>query len=143
MKNEVFIDTSGFYALLAGDDDRHVQAAAYLRNAAAKRIRFVTTDYVLDETATLLKARGRILLLEPFFERIFGSNSCRVAWTDADRFHQTKQFFLKHQDQHWSFTDCLSFCIMKECSSREALTKDDHFTAAGFVALLAKSSEHR
>jgi hypothetical protein len=30
MRNEVFIDMSGFYALLAGDDDRHAQAAAYL-----------------------------------------------------------------------------------------------------------------
>jgi uncharacterized protein len=143
MRNEVFIDTSGFYALLAGDDDRHAEAAAYLRKAAAKRIRFVTTDYVLDETATLLKARGRSLLLEPFFERIFGSHSCRVAWTDADRFHRARQFFLKHKDQRWSFTDCLSFCIMKECSAHNALTKDDHFNAAGFVALLAKGGENR
>jgi uncharacterized protein len=143
MKSEVFIDTSGFYALLAGDDDRHAQAAAYLRNAAAKRIRFVTTDYILDETATLLKARGRASLLESFFERIFGSSSCRVAWTDADRFHQARQFFLKHKEQHWSFTDCLSFCVMKECGSREALTKDDHFNAAGFIAILSKAGEHR
>jgi uncharacterized protein len=143
MRNEVFIDTSGFYALLAGDDDRHSQAAAYLRNAAAKRIRFVTTDYVLDETATLLKARGRISLLVPFFERIFGSSSCRVAWTDGDRFQQTPRFFLKHKDQLWSFTDCLSFCVMKECGSREALTKDAHFSAAGFIALLAKDGENR
>ena len=139
MKNEVFIDTSGFYALLAGDDDRHAQAAAYLQNAARKRIRFVTTDYVLDETATLLKARGRISLLAPFFESIFASHSCRVAWTDADRFHQTRQFFLKHRDQLWSFTDCLSFCVMKDCDAREALTKDGHFSAAGFIALLAKA----
>ena len=139
MKSEVFIDTSGFYALLARDDDRHAQAASYLQKAAGKRIRFVTTDYVLDETATLLKARGKISLLVPLFERIFNSNSCRVAWTDADRFHQTRQFFLKHRDQLWSFTDCLSFCIMKECGSREALTKDGHFNAAGFNALLAKA----
>jgi predicted nucleic acid-binding protein len=137
MKSEVFIDTSGFYALLAKRDDCHLQAAGYLRKAAATRTRFVTTDYVLDETATLLKARGQSSLLVPFFERVFASNSCRVTWTDAERFHQARQYFLKHSDQSWSFTDCLSFCVMKECHAREALTKDAHFNAAGFVALLA------
>ena len=137
MKSEVFLDTSGFYALLAKEDDRHAQAAAYLERAAGARTRFVTTDYVLDETATLLKARGRSGLLVPFFDRVFASKSCRVVWTDAERFHQTRAFFLKHRDQSWSFTDCLSFCVMRECHSREALTKDAHFRAAGFLALLA------
>lgn len=138
MKGEVFLDTSGFYALLTKDDDCHERASSYLREAAAKRTRFVTTDYVLDETATLLKARGRTPLLVSFFERVFASNSCRIAWTDPDRFHSARQFFLKYHDQPWSFTDCLSFCVMKECGSREALTKDSHFSAAGFIALLVK-----
>ncbi len=138
MRGEVFLDTSGFYAVLAADDDCHAQASDFLRRAAARRTRFVTTDYVLDETATLLKARGKGSLVAPFFDRVFASNSCRVAWTDADRFHETRRFFLKHQLQLWSFTDCLSFCVMKECGSREALSKDRHFDAAGFVALLAK-----
>jgi predicted nucleic acid-binding protein len=137
MKSEVFIDTSGFYALLASEDDRHAEAAAYLHSAAARRTRFVTTDYVLDETATLLKARGRSSLLVPFFDRIFSSRSCRIAWTDAERFQQTRLFFLKHRDQSWSFTDCLSFCVMSDHRIREALTKDRHFSAAGFLALLA------
>jgi uncharacterized protein len=136
MKNEVFIDTSGFYAFLSMDDDSHGRAAEYLRAAAAKRIRFVTTDYVLDETATLLKARGQDMLLAPFFNHIFASNGCRVLWTDSDRFRQALRFFLKHSDQPWSFTDCLSFCIMKDAGVREALTKDSHFTAAGFIVLL-------
>lgn len=138
MKNEVFIDTSGFYALLAIDDDRHAQAKACLEKAAARRTRFLTTDYVLDETATLLKARGKAKLLVPFFERVFASKSCRIVWTDAERFYQTRIFFLKHRDQSWSFTDCLSFCVMKESLAREALTKDSHFEAAGFQVLLAR-----
>lgn len=94
MKNEVFIDTSGFYALLAIDDDRHAQAKACLAKASVRRTRFLTTDYVLDETATLLKARGKAILLVPFFERVFASKSCRIAWTDAERFNQTRIFFL-------------------------------------------------
>ena len=41
-----------------------------------------------------------------------------------------------HVDQPWSYTDCLSFRIMKERRLRDALTKDAHFEQAGFVALL-------
>jgi predicted nucleic acid-binding protein len=96
----------------------------------------VATDYVLDETATLLVARGVAHLAQPFFERVFASQACSIVWTDAGRFAEVREFFLKHVDQGWSFTDCLSFTVMGERRLREALTSDRHFAAAGFVPLL-------
>ena len=65
MAPETFVDTSGFYALLVKGEEAHATAADYVRDAAGKR-RFLTTDYVLDETATLLKARRHIEALKPF-----------------------------------------------------------------------------
>lgn len=64
---ETFVDTSGFYALLVRGDAAHGRANAILKRAAQARSRFVTTDYVLDETATLLKARGHGLLVAGVF----------------------------------------------------------------------------
>lgn len=136
MANEIFIDTSGFYALLVKKDDRHREATRILKAAASKRRGFVTTDYVLDETATLLKARGHGALLPEYFDTIFSTSVCRVEWTDAERFQAVQTFFLKHLDQAWSFTDCLSFSVMKEHRLRESLTKDEHFEHAGFLVLL-------
>ena len=109
-----------------------------LRKAATERRRLLTTDYVLDETATLLKARGEGRLVGELFDRVFHSTACRIMWTDEDRFTQTRAFFLKHGDQAWSFTDCVSFCVMKELRLTEALTSDQHFEQAGFVALLGR-----
>src|SRR5262249_17257957 len=104
---------------------------------ARKRKRgFVTTDYVLDETATLLKARQKTHLLGELFDRVERSAACRVEWTDSGRFHNVPTFFLKQANQNWSFTDCLSFPVMTEVRVREALTKDTHFEQAGFAALL-------
>jgi len=136
MANEIFVDTSGFYALLIKGDDRHGAARGVLRDAKRRKRPFLTTDYVLDETATLLKARGHVHLVAGFFESLRVSHACRIEWTDADRFRAVQLFFLKHADQPWSFTDCVSFCVMKERRLREALTKDGHFAEAGYVALL-------
>lgn len=136
MARELFIDTSGFFALLTQRDSQHQAARRVLRKAAIEKRRLLTTDYVLDETATLLKARGEGRLAGDLFDRVFQSTACRVMWTDEDRFSQVRAFFLKHSDQSWSFTDCVSFCVMKELRLTDALTSDRHFEQAGFVALL-------
>lgn len=136
MASDIFVDTSGLYALLIRGDTSHDDAGKVLHSARKSKRRFVTTDYVLDETATLLKARGFSHLLAQVFDAIEQSGVCRVEWTDADRFFATRAFFLKHADQAWSFTDCLSFQVMKQLRLREALTKDAHFQSAGFEVLL-------
>ncbi len=135
-RNETFVDTSGFYALLVKGDQMHDRAKDILARAAQAGGRFVTTDYVLDETATLLKARRHGHLADALFEKVFASAACRVEWIDPDRFDQTRQFFLKHQDQDWSFTDCFSFCVMRVLGIADALTTDQHFGQAGFNPLL-------
>jgi predicted nucleic acid-binding protein len=133
---EVFIDTSGFYALLVAADEQHPRAAQILKTAAGRHARFLTTDYVLDETVTLLVARGHRQLIAAFLRTTLDSSACRIEWTEAARFSETAAFLLKHQDHPWSFTDCLSFVVMKELHLREALTKDVNFEQAGFVSLL-------
>ncbi|MHB2017754.1 MAG: hypothetical protein ACYCW6_12465 [Candidatus Xenobia bacterium] len=65
MANEIFVDTSGFYALLVRGDEQHQAASRVLAEARRRKRGFVTTDYVLDESATLLMARGRGHLAEP------------------------------------------------------------------------------
>lgn len=136
MARELFIDTSGFFALLVARDPKHAAADRILKKSRAEKRVLLTTDYVLDETATLLKARGAPSLVEPLFVHVLESQACRIQWMNADRFAAVRAFFRKHSDQEWSFTDCLSFCIMKERKLQDALTTDLHFEQAGFIALL-------
>jgi len=137
MKGETFVDTSGFYALLVGGDERHRRAKNYLARAARSGATFVTTDYVLDETATLLLMRGHGHLLEELFAALATSRACRTEWMDPERFEDTRRLFLKHRDQGFSFTDCFSFLVMKELGLSRALSSDRHFRVAGFEPLLA------
>jgi predicted nucleic acid-binding protein len=136
MASETFVDTSGFYALLVERDEMHELAVRILRQAERRRATFVTSDYVLDETATLLAARGFGHLVDDFLQSTLRSKACVVDWTGPELFVRTATFMAKHIDQGWSFTDCVSFQIMKARKLREALTKDEHFEKAGFKALL-------
>lgn len=137
MAGEIFIDTSGFYALLVRGDDQHDHARHAMRKAAKKKQRFVTTDYILDEAATLLMARGCSTVIPALFASVSESKACRVVWMDVERFEKTKRLFIKNIDKNWSFTECFSFIVMRDIRLREALSKDTHFRAAGFIPLLA------
>lgn len=64
------------------------------------------------------------------------SRACRIEWTDSERCHQVREFFIKHAGQSWSFTDCLCFVVMSSRGIRDALTKDRHFKQAGYGVLL-------
>lgn len=136
MDSDIFIDTSGFYAVVVSGDSAHEEAVGVFEDASKHSRRFVTTDYVLDETATLLRAHGYAHLLPELFHSVLDSDVCRVEWMDARRFRATWQYFQRRNDQEWSFTDCFSFWLMGKLELREALTKDGHFEHAGFKPLL-------
>lgn len=136
----IFIDTSGFFALLSSHDLAHQAARERMSHFARTRRQAVTTDYVLDETFSLLKARGLRHLSPVLRNLIVTSRSLRLEWTEPSHFMATVDFFLKHLDQDFSFTDCRSFLLMREHGLRDALTTDKHFTSAGFRALLAGST---
>lgn len=136
MADDTFIDTSGFYSILVRRDRMHGRAAAFMAQAARDRRRFVTTDYVLDESVTLLRARGYGRLVAPLFESIDASAAIRIEWTTPERFKETRVFCLRRSDKAWSFTDCLSFVVMQAHGLPEALTSDIHFEQAGFRILL-------
>jgi uncharacterized protein len=134
----VFIDTSGFFALLSSHDPAHQAARRRVSHFARTRRQAVTTDYVIDETFSLLKARGLRHLSPALRNLILTSKSLRLEWTEPGDFTATADFFLKHLNQHFSFTDCRSFLLMREYKLRDALTTDKQFTNAGFRALLVE-----
>lgn len=134
---EVFIDTSGFFALLSTVDPAHARARECLARFARARQRTVTTDHILDETFTLLKVRGLAHRCPAFEQMLNTSRSLRVSWTEPSIFAAATTLFLNRLDQGFSLTDCVSFTVMEREGLREALTTDHHFQIAGFAPLLS------
>ena len=137
-KEQVFIDTSGFYALLVSNDTYHKSAAALVESLAAKSCHFVSSDYVLDEAITLLRARGIPRQVDMLLEIVDDSAYLSLEWVGPERFLSTRSYLKSHFDHEYSFTDCTSFVIMNELNITAALTADRHFEEAGFRVLLKK-----
>src|SRR5208283_383744 len=132
----IFVDTSAWYASEVEDDINHEQARKFLHQlASGKHGVAVTTDYVLDETLTLLRSRRGLPPALAFIDKIRKSKSIRVFWVNENLFEKALSLFSSKSDVTWSFTDCTSFALMKDLSLAEAFTFDRHFMEAGLGKL--------
>jgi len=133
---DVFMDSAGFLALWDAGDEHHAPAIALQVELARKRRRFLTTEYVVDETITLLLRRHSHAAAADFLETTERSEALGLEWIGPERFRAAGRLFRKHGDKEWSFTDCVSFAVMHELRVRDAFTTDHHFKQAGFIPLL-------
>ena len=136
--HDVFVDSSGFFALWEAGDQHHTKAVRLQQELILKRKHFITTEYVVDETATLLRMRHSHAAAADFLTSVEDSEVLRMEWIGPDRFHAAAQLFRRHTDKEWSFTDCVSFVVMREFRIRDAFTTDHHFKQAGYIPLLRK-----
>lgn len=131
----VFVDTSAFKAFYDPNDPRHRQARSFTDLVAAKKLYtrgFVTSDYVLDETLTLLRFTMGHSQAATFAKAIHESQAFRVLHVSQEEFSEALELFIRSKDKEWSFTDCTSFNIMKRLGVVKAFTFDPHFRQAGF-----------
>jgi predicted nucleic acid-binding protein len=133
---DVFVDSAGFLALWDASDEHHLVAGRLQEELAGKRRFFFTSDYVVDETITLLLMRHSHAAAADFLDTVQRSEALRLEWIGPERFYAGAALFRRHADKEWSFTDCISFALMRELRTRDAFTTDHHFQQAGFVPLL-------
>jgi len=136
MAREVFVDSSGLYALSDHRDPARAAAEKWVTKLLENNTGLVLTDYVIDEACTLAKTRAGGYGAMRLLEIVEQSDAFRLIWIGQERFAATKQYFRKHADHGYSFTDCSSFLVMREMKISDALTTDRHFAAAGFRPLL-------
>ena len=132
----VFADSSFFFALVAKRDPAHRPAVLAYEKLLRTGARVVTTDYVVDEMLTLTKARIDASTSLTLLDRMERSEAIDLQMLTDERFVASKQYFRKHSDHGYSFTDCTSFVVMDELGIRAALTTDRYFQQAGFETLL-------
>lgn len=128
----VFVDTAGWMMLADAADPQHGPAREARDRALRDGAMLLSTDYVMDETLTLLRMRLGLGAAERWWEQVDASPRVRWERIDAERAERARHWFFRWTDKTFSFTDCTSFVVMKEQGLRVALTSDRHFTQAGF-----------
>ncbi len=126
----VFVDTGGWFAALARRDQDHAAASDFLRQW---RGRLVTTDYVLDETLTLIQSRIDHATAVDFLDAIERSSTLDLVFVAPEDYYKALDLFRQRADKQWSFTDCTRFTVMARMELSHALAFDNHFQQAGFL----------
>ncbi len=129
----IFVDTGAWYASIVPSDPDHPAAAAWL---AGNNEPLLTTDYVIDETLTLLRMRGeraRSLLLG---ERFFRGELAEVHMLTEEDIARAWETFKSFDDKDWSFTDCTSKVVIEKLGIAQAFAFDRHFRQFGTIQVV-------
>jgi predicted nucleic acid-binding protein len=136
----LFVDTAGWMAMADGNDPQHQKACQVRDDWLLSGGVLISSDYVLDETLTLIRMRLGLKASSTWWDQVEASRRLRWEWMDSHRAEKARRWFFQWQDKRFSFTDCTSFVIMRELRLELALTTDKHFRQAGFETMLDSSA---
>lgn len=128
---QVFVDTSYFIARLVARDQWHKKA----RKVTVRKLIPVTSSLVVNETISLLQARGLLSAALAFLQGIRDDPETRIIYPDPSTQSQAWDLFGRYGPLGANAVDCVSFAIMRSLAIRRALTFDQHFRLAGFDIL--------
>ena len=128
----IFVDTGAWFALVVPTDPDHAAAAAWF---AKNREPLITSDYVVDETLTLLRARGERRRAVAMGRLFFNGRIARIHFLSETELRAAWQAFERFADKDWSFTDCTSKVLCERLAITEAVAFDGHFRQFGSVSV--------
>lgn len=131
----LFVDTAGWMACADAADAAHEKSCEARDAALEQGAMLLTTDYVIDETLTLIRKRISLRAAQTWWEQLEHSSRLLVEWIGVSRAEAARALFFRQKDKAYSFTDCTSFVVMKDLRVRHALTTDAHFRQMGFMIL--------
>lgn len=133
----IFVDTGAFLALYLTRDQYHRQASKMFPSLPRP---FSTSNHVVDELATLLGRIAGYRYAADRIEDLYASESIEVLHSTRDDEMEAIRWMRKYSDQEVSFTDCISFAMMRRLGIDAAFTFDRHFRDAGFHVIAPSRS---
>ena len=129
----IFVDTGAWFASVVPWDDDHAAVTAWLRHNTEP---LLTTDYVVDETLTLVRVRGEPARALALGHHFFAGAVAQVHFLTPDELLAAWDVFRRFSDKEWSFTDCTSKVVIEGAGIPVALALDQHFHQFGSVAVV-------
>ncbi len=129
----VFLDTSAIYALLVPEDEEHERSRAILKSLDETHVEFVSSSFVLQESAALLQSRIGVSAVRLFQEKVFPV--LEIEWVTKDLYERAMTALFAAAKRQVSLTDWTSFEVMRKRRIQTAFAFDGHFEEQGFELL--------
>ena len=133
---EIFVDTSAWDAVADKGDPNHGVAMLF-KDEITGNYRAVVTNYILDEVSTLLLMNvgyKRTVEFKRVLDALAQAGIVEVVWVSRDIADEAWSVFEQFNvDKMWSFTDCVSYVVMKRRGITEAFVFDRDFAQMGFT----------
>jgi hypothetical protein len=133
MSEDIFVDSSAWIALADKDDSHHKEAASSYPSIFKNHKNLVTSNLILAETYIILLKELRHKAAIEFLGRIKASPRILKMCSNENIETEAEGILAKYIDQDFSYTDAVSFVIMKRQKIRKAFCFDKHFATAGFI----------
>ena len=130
--NSIFIDSSFWVALSDPKENNHSQSVRIFKDIKQAKSQMVTTNFVFDETFTLIRKRLGISRTLEFRDTIakYGRQLQLERVSVSDEENSWKWFV--RDIEKLSYTDCTSFAVMNRLGIKKVATFDEDFVKVGF-----------
>ncbi len=129
----IFVDSGAWYASLVPGDVNHARATTWLQ---ANSSPLLTSDFVIDETLTLLRKRGYQAAAIAWAEALFAGELAEIVVVSEGDLLAAYRVFKAFDDKAWSFTDCTSRVLMERLGISTAFAFDRHFHQFGSFVIV-------
>ena len=130
---EVFIDTSAFYALIDRSDRYHQSASKLWTHFLDKGYYLKTSNYVVVETLALLQNRLGFEAANLWSRDVL--SIVETLWIDEVLHNLAFEIWFGLGRRKLSLVDCASFIIMRHEKMEKVFGFDKHFSEHGFEVL--------
>ena len=127
----IFIDTGAFLARYLTQDQYHSRAIAAWERIRRRQEPCFTSNFVLDEFFTLLARRAGYGYAAERARHILASSAFTVLRPALEDELEAVNLFSKYADQEVSFTDCVSFVLIRSNRIRKVFSFNRHFRHSG------------
>jgi predicted nucleic acid-binding protein len=129
----IFVDTSGFFALLDRDDADHKKARKIWSDVLNPENTLITSNYVIVESFALIQHRLGLEAVRGFHEDMLPL--INIEWIDAGTHKSAVSALLAASKRRLSLVDCVSFETMRTLGIKTVFAFDPHFVELGFKCI--------
>jgi predicted nucleic acid-binding protein len=134
LPRRVFLDSSGYLAVISQRDAHHQSAARAWATLIQEGWLTYTSNYVIAEAHALFLTRLGHGPANRFLAQFDATATVVLQVRPADQ-ERARQLIFQYEDKDFSFTDATSFVLMERLRIGVALTTDANFAQYGFQML--------